>query len=126
MIQRTRLIKEDAALGIVLSLFFGAGVVLLTIIQEMKTGSAAGLKDFVFGKTAAMTRMDVNLIAIASLVVLIVCWALFKEFAVLCFDEEYAVAAGWPAKRLDLLLTMLDKLGVQADHHGDSTGKLEI
>ncbi len=26
----------------------------------------------------------------------------------------------------NLLLTMLDKLGVQADHHGDSTGKLEI
>ena len=26
----------------------------------------------------------------------------------------------------NLLLTMMDKLGVQADHHGDSTGKLEI
>jgi hypothetical protein len=26
----------------------------------------------------------------------------------------------------NLLLSMLDKLGVQADHHGDSTGKLEI
>jgi hypothetical protein len=26
----------------------------------------------------------------------------------------------------NLLLAMLDKLGIQADHHGDSTGKLEI
>ena len=107
VIQRTRLIKEDAALGIVLSLFFGAGIVLLTIIQGMKTGSAAGLNDFIFGKAAAMTAVDVMLIAIASAVVLVVCFVLFKEFAVLCFDEEYAAALGWPVKRLDLLLTAL-------------------
>lgn len=107
LIQRTRLIKEDAALGIVLSLFFGAGVVLLTIIQVMKTGSAAGLNDFVFGKTAGMTANDVTLIAVTSGLVLLVCLALFKEFAVLCFDEEYAIALGWPARRLDLLLTVL-------------------
>ena len=107
LIQRTRLIKEDAALGIVLSLFFGAGLVLLTIIQGMKTGSAAGLGDFIFGKAAAMTAMDVTLIATASAIVLLVCFVLFKEFAVLCFDEEYAAAIGWPVKQLDLLLTGL-------------------
>ena len=107
LIQRTRLIKEDAALGIVLSLFFGAGVVLLTIIQPMNTGNAAGLNDFIFGKPAAITLSDVYLIAIASGVVLVVCYSHFKEFAVLCFDEEYASAVGWPARRLDLLLTSL-------------------
>lgn len=107
LIQRTRLIKEDAALGIVLGIFFGAGVVLLTIIQGMKTGSAAGLNDFVFGKTAAMTQSDVVLISLASVIVWIVCFILFKEFAVLCFDEEYAAALGWPVRRLDLLLTAL-------------------
>lgn len=107
LIQRTRLIKEDAALGIVLGLFFGSGIVLLTIIQQMKTGSAAGLNDYIFGKTAGMTQSDVYSIAIASAIVLLVCYALFKEFTVLCFDEEYASAVGWPAKRLDLLLTTL-------------------
>ena len=107
LIQRTRLIKEDAALGIVLSLFFGAGIVLFTVIQGMKTGSAAGLNDFIFGNAAAMTATDVRLIASASAVVLVICLVFFKEFAVLCFDEEYAAALGWPVKRLDLLLTAL-------------------
>ncbi|WP_397571833.1 iron chelate uptake ABC transporter family permease subunit [Schlesneria sp. T3-172] len=107
LIQKTRLIKEDAALGIVLSLFFGAGIVLLTIIQGMRTGSAAGLSDFIFGKAASMTSIDVSLIAAASAIVLLVCFALFKEFAVLSFDEEYAAALGWPVKLLDLLLTGL-------------------
>jgi len=107
LIQRVRLIKEDAALGIVLSLFFGTGIVLLTVIQQLKTGTAAGLPDFIFGKAASMTQADVFAIAIASSIVLFVCLILFKEFAVLCFDQEYAAAVGWPAKRLDLLLTSL-------------------
>lgn len=107
LIQRTRLIKEDAALGIVLSLFFGAGIVLMTIIQGMRTGSAAGLNDFIFGKAASMTAVDVNLIAVASVIVLCACFALFKEFTVLAFDQEYAAALGWPVRLLDLLLTGL-------------------
>ena len=100
LIQRVRLIKEDAALGIVLSIFFGFGVVLLTIVQRLPTGSA-GLNEFVFGKAAALT------VAIASGLVLAVCAALFKEFSLLCFDEAYAAALGWPVGRLDLLLTSL-------------------
>ena len=107
LIQRTRLIKEDAALGIVLSLFFGAGIVLLSMIQSMKTGNVAGLNDFVFGKTAAITANDVSLIAIASLVVLVVCLIFFKEFSALCFNEDYAISMGWPTRSLDLLLTIL-------------------
>jgi manganese/zinc/iron transport system permease protein len=106
LLQRIRLIKEDAALGIVLSVFFGFGVVLLTIVQRLPTGSA-GLNQFVFGKAAALTAGDVLSIAIASGVILAICFALFKEFSLLCFDESYAAALGWPVTRLDLLLTSL-------------------
>ena len=106
LLQRIRLIKEDAALGIVLSVFFGFGVVLLTIVQRLPTGSA-GLNEFVFGKAAALTAGDVWSIAIASGLILAVCFALFKEFALLCFDESYAAALGWPVTGLDLLLTSL-------------------
>ena len=51
-------IKDDAAMGIVLSVFFGAGVVLLGFIQSMPQGSAAGLESFIYGKTASMVRGD--------------------------------------------------------------------
>ena len=107
LVQRVRLVKEDAALGIVLSIFFGLGVVILSIVQSLPTGSAAGLSEFVFGKAAALTASDVTSIAIASSVVLLLCLLLFKEFSLLCFDELYAAAAGWPTRRLDLLLTGL-------------------
>jgi manganese/zinc/iron transport system permease protein len=36
--------------------------------------------------------------------VLVVCALLFKEFSLLCFDEEFATALGWPTTLLDLLL----------------------
>ena len=47
-------IKEDAAMGIVLSVSFGIGVALLGLIQNMPDGSAAGLESFLYGTTASM------------------------------------------------------------------------
>ena len=100
-------IKEDAALGIVLSVFFGLGVVLLGFAQRMKSGSAAGLDSFIYGKTASMIATDAWLMAGAALVVGLVCLLLFKEFRLLCFDSEFARAQGWPVHRLDAILTTL-------------------
>ncbi len=97
-------IKEDAALAIVLSIFYGLGISLFTVIQSIPSGSSAGLRDFIFGKAALMILSDVQLIAKASVIILILCCLLFKEFSLLCFDEEYAKAQGWPATLLDLLL----------------------
>ena len=41
-------IKSDAALGIVLSVFFGGGIVLLTHIQQSEVGNQSGLDKFLF------------------------------------------------------------------------------
>ncbi len=97
-------IKEDAALAIVLSIFYGLGISLFTVIQSIPAGSSAGLRDFIFGKAALMILSDVELIAKASAIVLVLCGLLFKEFSLLCFDEEFAAALGWPVTILDLLL----------------------
>ena len=100
-------VKEDAALAIVLSVFFGAGMVLFTIIQNLPTGHAAGLSKFIFGTAASMIASDVQLIGAAALVVFVICTLLFKEFGLLCFDEGFARSQGWPATFLDLLLMAL-------------------
>lgn len=107
VITRTTRLGEDAALGIVLSLFFGFGVVLLTVIQSLPTGNAAGLSEFIFGKAAAMVAGDVYAIAGVSLAALALCTLLYKEFILLCFDPGFARATGWPVTFLDLLLTSL-------------------
>ncbi len=103
-IVHTTRIKEDAALGIVLSVFFGLGVAILGVIQGTGAGNAAGLKSFIYGKTASMLLSDVLLIAAAAGAVALLCAALFKEFALLCFDAAWARARGWPVLLLDVLM----------------------
>ena len=103
-IDRFTRIRDDAALAIVLSVFYGLGIALFTVIQSLPTGNAAGLNHFILGWVALMTADDVRLFATVTLVTLAVCGLLFKEFSLLCFDEEYAAARGFPVVGLDLLL----------------------
>lgn len=97
-------IREDAALGIVLSVFFGAGVALVTIVQQVPGGNAAGLEAFIYGKAAAMTSEDVWLSGAAAALMILAVIALGKEFRILCFDSELAQSQGWPVLFLDGLL----------------------
>lgn len=113
----TRL-KEDAALGIVLSVFFGAGIALLGIVQQMKTGHAAGLESFIYGKTASMVASDAWLIGSAGMICVLISVLLFKELTLLCFDEGFAVSRGFPVVFLDMMLmglvVIVTIIGLQA------------
>lgn len=103
-IRRFTRLKEDVALGIVLSVFFGLGVVFDGIIQHMAVGGKAGLASFIYGKTAAMLVEHAQVIGITAAVVAAISVVLYKEFRLLCFDEAFAASQGWPTLLLDLLL----------------------
>ncbi len=111
-------VREDAAIGIVLSVFFGAGMVLLSIIQQLGTGNEAGLQRFIYGQTASMLKRDALLIMGTAGLVLTVCAMLYKEFRLVCFDKAYAAALGRPVFLIDLvmmgLVTLTVVVGLQA------------
>ena len=107
MIQKYTRLKDDAALGIVLSVFFGFGIALMGLATRMETGNAAGLSSFIYGKTASMLFFDAMLIALTALGTIIFCILFFKEFALICFDENYGAVQGWPVTRLDFLMMSL-------------------
>lgn len=100
-------IKEDAAMGIVLSVFFGAGVAILGVAQQMETGHAAGLESFIYGKAASMNLLDAQLIAIVSVAAVVVSLLMFKELKLLCFDQNFAALQGFPVPLLDSVLMAL-------------------
>ncbi len=100
-------VREDAALGIVLSVFFGAGVALVSVVQQLPGGNIAGLEGFIYGKVVAMTASDVTLAIWANVIVLGVIVAFSKELKLLCFDSEFAQSQGWPVVALDCLLIAL-------------------
>ncbi len=92
--------KEDAAIGIVLSTFFGAGVVLSSVIQNLPTASSkAGLQTYIYGQAAGMTRDDVWFIATVAAACLVLVTLVYKEFLVFSFDPGFAHAQGWPTLR---------------------------
>ena len=117
-IRNTTRLKDDAAMGIVLSVFFGLGVAVLGLVQSEPRGSAAGLESFIYGKTASMVMRDFVLIASVAGAVAVVSLLLFKEFTLLCFDEAFAGTQGWPVNVLDLvmlaLVTAVTVVGLQA------------
>lgn len=106
-IRHTTRLKDDAAIGIVLSVFFGLGLCLLRIASEFPSGSASGLGGFIFGKAAAMVASDALVMAGVAVVVLIGTCLLCKELTLLCFDEQFSSSQGWSVLGLDVLLMAL-------------------
>lgn len=97
---RTRL-SEDAAIGAVLSSFFGLGVVMLTLIQNMSAGRQAGLDQLLLGSTAAMLREDAEMIAIGAALVFMVGLVLHRAMTLTAFDENFARALGLNVPLID-------------------------
>ncbi len=106
-IVRLTRIKYDSVLAIVLSTFFGFGLVLHTLIQRTGNANQAGLDTFLFGQAATMLESDVLTIGILGGIALLVMLIFWKELKLLVFDEGFAASIGFPIRTLDILLTSL-------------------
>lgn len=107
VVVNTSRIKEDTALGMMLSVFFGVGLVLLTFIQKRPDASQAGLDKFLFGQASALLASDVVLIAAVAVVAALIVLALWKELKLLTFDRDLAAVTGLPVRTLELVLLTL-------------------
>lgn len=106
IIRDTRL-SEDAAMGIVLSTFFGFGILLLTFISKRNDANQAGLDKYLFGQAAALVTRNVITIAALSAVALVFVALFYKEFKLLAFDPEFGASMGFNPHILSVLLTTL-------------------
>ncbi len=117
-IRSTTRLRDDVAMGFVLSVFFGLGVAVLGMVQKMPGANAAGLESFIYGKTASMVLQDAILIGAAAVVISVMALLFKKEFTLICFDDGYAAAQGWPVVFLDVamlaLVTCVTVIGLQA------------
>jgi manganese/zinc/iron transport system permease protein len=106
-ITRTTRIKDDSALGLVLSVFFGLGLMLLTFTQRLPDATQAGLDKFLFGQAATLLQRDVITMGVIGLIALALLVAFWKEFKLVTFDPEFAASLGFPVRVLDVVLTTL-------------------
>ncbi|MGE7980249.1 metal ABC transporter permease [Psychrobacillus sp. NPDC093200] len=111
-------LKADAAIGLILSVFFGIGIVLITIVNQSGTGNQSGLNDFIFGKAATMAKSDLIWLSGSAVLIILMCLLFFKEWKLMIFDPIFAKGIGLPVERLRTLLTALTVLtivtGIQA------------
>jgi manganese/zinc/iron transport system permease protein len=107
IITRTTRIKDDSALGLVLSVFFGFGLMLLTFTQKLPDATQAGLDKFLFGQAATLIEKDVVTMGFMSAIALTLLAIFWKEFKLTTFDPEFAASLGFPVRLLDVILTTL-------------------
>jgi manganese/zinc/iron transport system permease protein len=106
-ITRYTRIKTDSSLGIILSVFFGFGLLLLTWLQRNPDARQAGLNTYLFGQAATMLQRDVIYMALFGGLALLIMILFWKEFKLLSFDRDYGVSLGYPMQGLEILLTVL-------------------
>lgn len=97
----------ETALALILSVFFGLGLVLLTLAQKLPNANQAGLDRFIYGQASALLLRDVYIIAGCGGVILLLLWLFWKEFALVTFDPIYAQVLGRQPHLLGGLLTLL-------------------
>ncbi len=111
-IVRHTLLDEDAALGIVLSVFFGFGIVLLTLLQRSGNANQAGLDKYLFGQAATLVQENVVTMSILGAFAIAVLVLLYKEFKLITFDASFAASIGFGAPWVSVLLTFLIVIAV--------------
>ena len=111
IIKKTHL-KSDTALGLILSLFFGFGMLLLTFIQKQPNANQAGLDKYLFGQAATLVESDVWMMAIVTGICLVVLLLFWKEFKILLFDADYTKTLGFNTKLIDILITSFIVLAI--------------
>lgn len=97
--RRTRL-PEDTTIGVLWAMGMALGIVFIGLAP----GYAPDLMSYLFGNILTVPSGDLLLMLVLDGVILAVVIALYKEYLIVAFDEEYATAIGMPVEKLWLLL----------------------
>lgn len=105
-------LSADTAIALVLSSFYGLGVVFLTYIQHTGSGNQAGLDQFLLGRAASLTQRDLYIYISLAAVLLAGVFLFYKEWKLIAFNEDFARVSGLPVKRLKFALNTITVLAI--------------
>lgn len=102
VVRERSVIKEDAAMGIVFSVLFALGLVLISIIP-----SQVDLGHILFGNLLGVSPADLWQVALLAAVVLAVVALKYRALTLFAFDPVHARAIGLSPRRISALLLVL-------------------
>ena len=101
-INRNSIVKNDAAIGIVFSLFFAVGVLLIA-----KAKTAIDLTKILFGNVLTVSDTDRTMTLIIGGLVLLLVYVFYKELVLTSFDPVMAEASGMKVGLIHYLLMLM-------------------
>lgn len=105
-------VKFDSALALVMSVFFGLGLVLLTYVQKQPNANQAGLNRFIFGQASTLLRRDLIIMLVVGGALAILTALFWKEIKLSTFDRDYAQSLGFSPRKLDLIISSMIVLAI--------------
>jgi ABC-type Mn2+/Zn2+ transport system permease subunit len=96
-------IKSDSAIALISSSALAIGVA----VTSLTTGMNTDVCNFMFGSILAMSKSDVYLSIIVSIIVSILFILYYRKLFVVTFDEDFAKASGLKANRYTSLIAVL-------------------
>lgn len=111
-IQQKSKVKFDNAIALLLSTFFGLGLILLTYLKKIPGAKKAGLNKFIFGQASTLVVKDVYLIIVVGLVIIFLIVLLWKEIKVSIFDANYAYTLGINSSKINFLISTMIVINV--------------
>ena len=104
-IERNSKVKLDSAIALLLSTFFGLGLVLLTYLKKVPGAKKAGLNRFIFGQASTLIAKDIYLIIIVGLVLISLVILFWKEISI--FQADYAKTLGIQSNKINFLVSTM-------------------
>ena len=105
-------VKNDAALCFVLSVFFGAGVLVASRLQTTHALWYKTVQIFLYGQAATMTDIHVYIYTVLALVLIAVLIFLYQQIKMTIFDRDFSKTVGVANRSIDTLLFLLLVLAI--------------
>lgn len=105
-------INSDAALCFVLSVFFGIGILIASLIQFTHSALYKQSLGYLYGQAATMDDRHIMLYGILSLLVAAMILLFYKELKVLTFDRDYAFSIGLKVHFIDSIVLIFLSLSI--------------
>ena len=89
-------LKQDTAIGILMSGMFALGIAIISTIKTY----TVDLANFLFGNVLAVSMADIWLMMCISVLILLALWLFHHRWVILGFDPNFAAAVGLPVRAL--------------------------
>ena len=99
-------VKSDSAIALISSTALAIGVAATSLTTGMNTDVC----NFMFGSILAMSKADVYLSIVVSIIVTILFVIYYRKLFIVTFDEEFAKASGLKALRYTSIIAILTAL----------------